>query len=96
MIPLQAELNGNNAAIVWDDADLADAAKQLAWGAFGFAGQRCTANRRIIVPRSLFASLLEELKAAGERLVWGDPLDQTCDIGPVISFAKRDEHDGYW
>lgn len=91
MIPLQAELNGNNAAIVWDHANLADAAKQLAWGAFGFAGQRCTANRRIVVPRSLFASLLEELKTAAERMVWGDPLDQTCDIGPVISLAKRDE-----
>ena len=49
MVPLQAELNGNNAAIVWDDADLAHAAKQVAWGAFGFAGQRCTANRRVIV-----------------------------------------------
>jgi alpha-ketoglutaric semialdehyde dehydrogenase len=91
MIPLQAELNGNNAAIVWDDADLAQAAKQVAWGAFGFAGQRCTANRRVIVSRARFAALLEELKAAGERLVWGDPLDQATDIGPLISTSKRDE-----
>lgn len=91
MIPLQAELNGNNAAIVWDDADLAQAAKQIAWGAFGFAGQRCTANRRVIVSKARFAPLLDELKAAAERLVWGDPLDQATDIGPVISMSKRDE-----
>ncbi len=91
MIPLQAELNGNNAAIVWDDADLTHAAKQIAWGAFGFAGQRCTANRRAIVSRTRFAALLEELIAAGEQLVWGDPLDPATDIGPVISIAKRDE-----
>lgn len=91
MIPLQAELNGNNAAIVWDDADLEQAAKQVAWGAFGFAGQRCTANRRVIVSRARFAALFEELKAAGECLVWGDPLDQATDIGPVISASKRDE-----
>ena len=91
MVPLQAELNGNNAAIVWDDADLAHAAKQIAWGAFGFAGQRCTANRRVIVSRALFAALLDELKAAAERLVWGDPLDQATDIGPVINVSKRDE-----
>jgi acyl-CoA reductase-like NAD-dependent aldehyde dehydrogenase len=91
MIPLQAELNGNNAAIVWDDADLAKAAKQIAWGAFGFAGQRCTANRRVIVSRKQFPALLEELIAAGEELVWGDPLDPATDIGPVISIAKRDE-----
>jgi alpha-ketoglutaric semialdehyde dehydrogenase len=91
MVPLQAELNGNNAAIVWDDADLGQAAKQVAWGAFGFAGQRCTANRRVIVSRARFAALLEELKAAAERLIWDDPLDQATDIGPVISMSKRDQ-----
>src|SRR5581483_5628445 len=42
MISLQAELSGNNAAIVWDDADFAHAAAQVSWGAFAFAGQRCT------------------------------------------------------
>jgi acyl-CoA reductase-like NAD-dependent aldehyde dehydrogenase len=91
MVPLQAELNGNNAAIVWDDADLAQASKQIAWGAFGFAGQRCTANRRVIVSRAQFPALLKELKVAAERLVWGDPLDQATDIGPVITVSKRDE-----
>jgi acyl-CoA reductase-like NAD-dependent aldehyde dehydrogenase len=91
MVPLQAELNGNNAAIVWDDADLVQASKQIAWGAFGFAGQRCTANRRVIVSRAQFPALLKELKAAAERLVWGDPLDQATDIGPVITVSKRDE-----
>jgi acyl-CoA reductase-like NAD-dependent aldehyde dehydrogenase len=91
MLPLQAELNGNNAAIVWEDADLAQAAKQVAWGAFGFAGQRCTANRRVIVSRALFSALLKELKAAGDQLVWGDPLDPATDIGPVITATKRDQ-----
>ena len=94
MVPLQAELNGNNAAIVWDDADRSHAAKQMAWGAFGFAGQRCTANRRVIVSRKQFPALLEELKTAAEELVWGDPLDPATDIGPVISIAKRDETAG--
>lgn len=91
MIPLQAELNGNNAAIVWDDADLAQAAKHVAWGAFGFAGQRCTANRRVIVSALRFQALFDELKAAGEQLVWGDPLDNSTDIGPVITASKRDD-----
>lgn len=90
-VPLQAELSGNNSAIVWDDADLAHAAAQVAWGAFGFAGQRCTANRRVIVHAPRFEALLAELRAAAERLVWGDPLEATTDIGPVIDAAKRDE-----
>src|SRR5205085_2972188 len=48
-VPFQAELGGNNAAIVWEDCDLDAAAAGIAEGAFGFAGQRCTANRRAVV-----------------------------------------------
>jgi alpha-ketoglutaric semialdehyde dehydrogenase len=91
-VPLQAELSGNNAAIVWNDADLPQAAAQIAWGAFGFAGQRCTANRRVIVPKKLFERFLRELKVAAEKLVWGDPLKKATDIGPMIDAGKRDEH----
>jgi len=91
-VPLQAELNGNNAAIVWDDADLPHAAAQVAWGAFGFAGQRCTANRRVIVSKKIFENFLRELKSAAEKLVWGDPLKKCTDIGPVLHAGKRDEH----
>lgn len=91
VIPFQAELSGNNAAIVWDDADLDLAAAQVAWGAFAFAGQRCTANRRVIVPAGLLENFLSRLQVATARLPWGDPLDEATEIGPVISLAKRDE-----
>jgi acyl-CoA reductase-like NAD-dependent aldehyde dehydrogenase/nicotinamidase-related amidase len=90
-LPLQAELSGNNAAIVWDNADLKTAAKQIAWGAFGFAGQRCTANRRVIVSVVQFENFWHELKIAAEKLNWGDPLENSTDIGPVIHASKRDE-----
>jgi acyl-CoA reductase-like NAD-dependent aldehyde dehydrogenase len=90
-LPLQAELSGNNAAIVWDDANLPDAAAKVVWGAFGFAGQRCTANRRVIVSVAAFENLWRELKAAAAKLNWGNPLDAATDIGPVIHVAKRDE-----
>jgi acyl-CoA reductase-like NAD-dependent aldehyde dehydrogenase len=90
-LPLQAELNGNNAAIVWDFADLPSAARQITWGAFGFAGQRCTANRRVIVGEDNFERFIGELKSAGEKLKWGDPLRKDTDIGPVIHAGKRGE-----
>jgi alpha-ketoglutaric semialdehyde dehydrogenase len=88
-LPFQAELGGNNAAVIWDDADLAQAARQVAWGAFGFAGQRCTATRRLIVSEASFESLWAELKLAAEELNWGDPLEPSTDIGPVIDAGKR-------
>lgn len=47
--PFQAELGGNNAVIVMPDCDPERVARELAESAFSFAGQRCTANRRIIV-----------------------------------------------
>jgi aldehyde dehydrogenase (NAD+) len=91
MVPLQAELSGNNAAIVWDDSDLRHAVEQVTWGAFAFAGQRCTANRRVIVPATQFKTVLQRLEAAGNRLAWGNPCDEATVIGPVIHAAKRDE-----
>jgi len=90
-LPLQAELSGNNAAIVWDDTDLPRAAALIAAGAFGFAGQRCTANRRVIVSPAKFEPFWQALKIAAEKLNWGDPLDSSTDIGPVIHTGKRDE-----
>ena len=89
-VPLQAELGGNNAAIVWDDADLAHAAREVTWGAYGFAGQRCTATRRIIVSARRLERVWQALGDAARRLAWSDPLDPAADLGPVIGPEKRD------
>ncbi len=88
-IPLQAELGGNNGAVVWSDADLPRAAALIAEGAFAQAGQRCTANRRAIVDRTCLPEFLQLLSAATARLPLGDPLDPQTIIGPLISAAHR-------
>ena len=84
-IPLQAELGGNNAAIVWRDCDLKNAARKIAEAAFGFAGQRCTANRRVVVDSEIYDAVLSHLQTATRELVWGDPCDEKTQIGPLIS-----------
>jgi acyl-CoA reductase-like NAD-dependent aldehyde dehydrogenase len=43
------------------------------------------------VPAALLEDFLLRLQAAAARLMWGDPLDEATEIGPVISVAKRDE-----
>ncbi len=86
---LQAELGGNNAALVTRDCDAAAVAQEIAANAFGYAGQGCTATRRLIVPAEMedaFATLLED--AAG-RLGIGDPRDPQTAVGPMISMARR-------
>lgn len=89
-IPLQAELGGNNAAIVWADADLDTAAEAIALGAFGFAGQRCTANRRLIVDATCRDTFMDRLVRATAALPWGDPLDEATLVGPIVSPGERD------
>ncbi len=87
-IPLQAELGGNNASIVWRDADLAEAAAAIVEGAFAFAGQRCTANRRVVVDATIYDAVMEKLIAATGMISWGDPRDENTQVGPLISSAS--------
>ena len=89
-VPFQAELGGNNAAIVWSDADLSDAAGQIALAGMGSAGQRCTANRRVIVDRRCYGDFVDLLQEAIAALSFGDPLDDATHVGPVVSRSARD------
>ncbi len=87
--PFQAELGGNNAAIVMPDADVERAAQDLALAAFSFSGQRCTATRRFVVHRDIREGFMEALVASINALKLGDPLDVETEVGPVISRKKQ-------
>lgn len=88
-IPLQAELGGNNASIVWGDSDFVRAAGAISFGAFGYAGQRCTANRRAIVEAGVLEPFLQALEEATADLVCGDPFQEATHVGPLVSEAAR-------
>jgi aldehyde dehydrogenase (NAD+) len=87
---LQAELGGNNAAIVWDDDDLGADIPALARAAYSYSGQRCTAIRRFVVRDSAVDEFTALLADAIDALVVGEPSDPATDIGPLISRAARD------
>lgn len=87
--PLQAELGGNNAAIVLADADLDAAVAALVPAAYSYAGQRCTAIRRLIVEAPLADAVRECWRAAVARLRLGAPEDESTDVGPLISERHR-------
>ncbi|MGW5053625.1 aldehyde dehydrogenase family protein [Actinokineospora sp. NPDC004072] len=91
-VPVQCEMGGLSAAIVLPDADLARAAGHIAAAAMGFAGQKCTATKRIIVVGDAGA-FIEALRAAVEALPIGDPADEGVAVGPVITEAARDRVD---
>jgi alpha-ketoglutaric semialdehyde dehydrogenase len=89
--PLQAELGGNNAVVVLDDADIDAEVPMLVAGTFAFAGQRCTALRRAVVHRSVLDRFIAAAIAAMDTLAVGDPFDPATQVGPLISpaAAKR-------
>jgi len=90
MRPVQAELGGNNAAIVLADADLEQAAYELAGAMFSFAGQRCTAIRRLIVEQRVFDRFSQLLRSATISLKTGSPSDPATQVGPVISKQRQE------
>ena len=79
------ELGGNAAVVVHSDADLDDAARRTASGAFSYAGQSCISVQRALVHRPAFDAFREKLLAATAALVVGDPLDEKTDVGPMIA-----------
>jgi len=82
------EMGGKNAIIVMDDADVELAADGAIWGAFGTAGQRCTASSRLIVHKKVVRKFTESLVARAKKLRIGDPLDESMDVGPVNSQSQ--------
>jgi len=74
LTPVTLELGGKSPAIVHQDANLALAAKRLAFGKFTNAGQTCIAPDYIYVHSSVKHQLLQELKAAIEQLYGSEPL----------------------
>jgi succinylglutamic semialdehyde dehydrogenase len=86
---LALELGGKNAAVVLDDADLAYAAREIAFAAYVTAGQRCTATSRVIVQRRVAADLLARLEVAARETRVGPPDATDVFLGPVISAGAQ-------
>lgn len=92
---LQNELGGNNGAIVWQPAGCSiDVVQQVVHSAFGFAGQRCTAVRRLIVPAQEIDEWVNALVDVTRSLKWGDPRLEDTELGPVISVNKARQLNG--
>jgi 1-pyrroline-5-carboxylate dehydrogenase len=90
--PCIVEMGGKNPAIVLRSADLEEAAEGIMRAAFGFSGQKCSANSRVYVERPVHDELVRMLVEKTEKLVVGDPLPRTAFLGPVIDQAAVDRH----
>ena len=89
------ELGGKSANIVYADADLEQAAASAPSAVFGNAGQDCCARSRILVERSALDRFMEVLEEAVEAIRVGDPLDESTEMGPLISEGQRETVSSY-
>lgn len=83
--PCSLEMGGKNAMIVLADANLDLALDGALWGAFGTAGQRCTATSRIIIDKAVAREFTERLTERARALKVGDGLDESIQMGPQIN-----------
>lgn len=87
-IPASLELGGKDPALVLSDANIAHAARALAWGSFVNGGQSCMSIERVYVEApvadAFIAALVKE--AAALELAWPDP--KQGQIGPVIAASQ--------
>lgn len=89
-LPLLAETSGKNAIIVTPSADLDLAAKDVAYSAFGHAGQKCSAASLVILVGSVARSerfRRQLIDAVGSYRV-GRPWEGSTRIGPLIGPAE--------
>jgi putative phosphonoacetaldehyde dehydrogenase len=78
------ELGGNDPLIVMDDADLDEASSLAVAGSYKNSGQRCTAVKRMIVHEAVADRFVELLVEKSRRWRYGDPNDESVDMGTVI------------
>ncbi len=82
--PVICEMGGKNPTIVSDKADLDKATDGVLRSAFGFGGQKCSANSRVYVHRNVYDEFLRLLKEKTEKIKVGNPLEKDVYLGPVI------------
>lgn len=88
------ELGGKSAAVILDDADVAEAAQALAGAASLISGQVCSALTRIVVPRKRHNDMVEALAGAFSQMNVGDPFDVNVQMGPLAMERQRDKVEG--
>jgi betaine-aldehyde dehydrogenase len=89
------EAGGKAPVLVFPDANLEKAMDAVAVGIFLYAGQSCTAGSRLLLHRSIHDRFLEGLIERANALKVGSPLEDSTQLGPMVSRRQLDKVLGY-
>ena len=84
------ELGGKTPSIVFADADLEQAVAGSLFTTYFNSGQVCTSGSRILVHERVADEFASTFVERANRLVVGDPLDASTQLGPLVSQAQLD------
>lgn len=79
------ELGGSAPGIVCADADIDSVLETIYFMRFSNSGQMCDGLKRLIVHESRYDELVEKLSKRLLEKKIGNALDETVDIGPIVS-----------
>lgn len=83
------ELGGKSAAIILDDANLDEVMPDLVKSSVMVNCQACLGQTRILAPESRYDEVVAAYVAEIEKVKFGDPFDESTDVGPLISAKAR-------
>jgi betaine-aldehyde dehydrogenase len=93
---VELELGGKNALIVYPDADIKKAIKFAISGMnFSWCGQSCGSMSRLMVHESVYDEVLKAVVDGISKIKPGNPLDEDCKMGALISKAQFDKVASY-
>jgi succinate-semialdehyde dehydrogenase / glutarate-semialdehyde dehydrogenase len=82
------ELGGHAPALVFEDADVDSAVKQLATGKYRNAGQICVAPTRVMVQNKAYEPFVEQFVSAAKAVKVGDGLEAETTMGPLAHLRR--------
>lgn len=88
------ELGGKAPCVVFDDADLDEAATNLAQTGFFNAGQDCTASTRLLVHESVHKDFVAKLVEAAQNTAYGTPEKDDILYGPLNNAKQMERIEG--
>lgn len=88
---LSLELGGKNPNIIFADCDFEKAISTSMSSSFSNQGEICLCGSRIFVERNLFGKFVDELVKRTKALKVGDPINETTNLGAMVSEAHTNK-----